>query len=89
MAEHSEQQRLLVHDTVASTVDTILAAIQQEIARAQQRLGEDPGTTRASVAAREGVIEGLRIAEGAAAVASVAARSAALHSTRPVEQAAA
>jgi len=78
MTTHSEQERLLVHDTVAITVDTIVAAIQQEIARARQELG-DEGLTRLETKFRQGVLAGLRDAESAAAVASVAARAAAMH----------
>lgn len=85
MSEHSEQQRLLVHDTVATTVDTIVAAIQQEIARAEQ---PEAGLTRLETKFRQGVLAGLHDAISAAALASVAARSAALH-TRPVDEAAA
>lgn len=85
MAVRSEQERLLIHETVAVTVDTIVAAIQAEIVRAQDRLASDPGATRAVQGEREGIIAGLRLAEGAAAIASVAARAAATH----VEQAAA
>jgi hypothetical protein len=87
MAEHTEQQRLLVHDTVATTVDTIVAAIQAEMVRAQAHLGEE-GQTRLGKKWSEGFMEGLRAAESAAVVASVAARSAAMH-TRPADEAAA
>lgn len=79
MTVRPEQERLLVHETVATTVDTIVAAIQQELARAQARLESDSDSTRAARSLREGVVEGLRIAEGAAALAAVAARSAAMH----------
>jgi len=87
MSEHSEQERLLIHDTVATTVDTIVAAIQAEMVRAQAAVDEE-GATRLAVKFREGFLEGLRTASGAAAIASVAARAAAMH-TRPVDEAAA
>jgi hypothetical protein len=85
MPVRTEQERLLIHETVAVTVDTIIAAIQAEMVTARELLGIADGTfTRAEVARREGIIEGLRIAEGAAAVASVAARAAATHVERQV-----
>lgn len=86
MSVRPEQERLLVHDTVATTVDTIVAAIQSEMVRAQAALDEE-GQTRLGAKWRDGFLEGLRTAESAAALASVAARSAAMHNTRPVDEA--
>lgn len=87
MTVRPEQERLLVHDTVAITVDTIVAAIDAEITDAEAKFDEE-GITRLERQFRNGALAGLRNAKSAAAVASVAARSAAMH-TSPADQAAA
>jgi hypothetical protein len=86
MPDRNEQERLLIHDTVATTVDTIVAAIQQEI-RIEEAVSDDT-FTRAELAKHQGIIEGLRAAAGFAAIASVAARAAAMHTERDGQAAA-
>jgi len=82
MPDRNEQERLLIHDTVATTVDTIVAAIQAEIGKAEEALDESTRTI-ADRARREGFLDGLSKAAGTAAIASVAARAAAMHGQRP------
>jgi hypothetical protein len=82
MSDRTEQERLLIHETVAVTVDTIVAAIQAEIRELEE--ARDDRATRIEHSRREGKIEGLRTASGAAAIASVAARAASMHVERAV-----
>lgn len=66
----TNEERLLIHETVSVTVDVILGAIQVELARAETAEGSNAKW-------REGFAAGLRAAETAASTASVVARSAA------------
>lgn len=84
MPDRTEQERLLIHDTVATTVDTIVAAIQAATVRAQEHVDE-PGQTRLTAQFRTGFLEGLKTASGTAAIASVAARAASMHTERAEE----
>lgn len=79
----NDRERLLVHDAVSTTVDTALAAVQQEIARASAT-----EATGRNAKQHEAFIDGLRAAEGAVATSAVAARSAALHATSQLHEAA-
>jgi hypothetical protein len=71
----TSEERLLIHETVSTTADEILGAIQHELAKSA---GAEGGNAKW----REGFAAGLRLAESVAASASVTARSVAFEQQR-------